>query len=284
MSFIIILLIILGVLNSSLPITNDSIEIKNIVQSETGAQIVLTEETIYDLTFSAACINPVASVEQYLSFLAKYDISGYDMISDNADTTLRFSDGLSLHINNLNLSDAKISIQANGKQFIIPIECNYTSEEEQLSLLTRDYSSYDFSSKDTRAIISQEWEDVLAGSLLENDELIGFLFQAYLQGTSVYPGMSYEECVDMLQSPSSVFEFISNTESDIWVYQTVPQTEMELHFSYYFYNGKLSCVTVTLFPPNKAFYAIELGPNNYVAPMFIVKIEDTWLTHCLENI
>ena len=284
MSFIIILLIILGILNSSLPITIDSVRIKNMVQSDTEAHIVLTEETIYDLAFSAACLNPVASVEQYFSFLGKYDISGHDIISDSADTTIRFSDGLSLHINNLNLSDAYIYIQANGKQLIIPIECNFTNEEEQLSLLTRDYSSYNFSSMDTRSIIRQEWDNDLAGSLLENDELLNFLFKAFLQGTSVYPGMSYEECVDMLQSPLSDFEFISDTKSDIWVYQTVPQTEMELHFSYYFYNGKLSCMTLTLFPPIHAPYAIEKGPNNYVAPMFIIKLEDTWLTHYLENI
>lgn len=284
MLFIIILLTILGILNSPLPITNNNIVNKNIIQSETEAHIVTTEKTIYDLTFSAACMNPVASVEQYLSLLAKYDIFGYDITNDSTDTIIRFSDGLSLHIPNLKLSDANIAIQANGKQLIIPIECNYTSEEEQLSLLTRDFFSYDFSSIDTRSIISQAWENDLADSLLENDELTGSLFQAYLQGTSVYPGMSYEECMDMLQSPSSVFAFISNTESDIWVYQTLPHTEMELHFSYYFNNGKLSCMTLTLFPPNHSSYAIEMGPQNYVAPMFIVKLEDTWLTHCLENI
>ena len=37
MSFIIILLIILGILNSSLPITIDSVRIKNMVQSDTEA-------------------------------------------------------------------------------------------------------------------------------------------------------------------------------------------------------------------------------------------------------
>ena len=282
MSFI-ILLIILGILNPSLPITNDSIEIKNIFQSETETHKVSPEETIYDLTISAACIHPVASIERYLSFLEEYDIFGYDMISDGDDTIIRYSDSLSLQVNNLNLSDANILIQLNGKQLIIPIECNFTSDEEQLGLLTRDYSSYDFSFINTRSIISQEWENDLDDSLLENDELMGTLFQAYLQGTSVYPGMSYEECLDMLQSPLSDFEFISNTESNIWVYQALLQTEMELHFSYYFHNGKLSCMTVTLFPPDQASFVIKLEPNQYVAPMIVIKLEDTWLTRCLEK-
>ena len=278
----IIVSIILSMINAPLATTNDYIDIKT-AQSETEAHIVSTEKTIYDLTFSAACVHSVVPIEQFFRWLEEYGISDYDVINDGADTVVIFSDELSLNIKDVNMSDTYISISINDKHLNIPIECSFMSEEEQISLLTRDFSSYDFSSVDIRSIIDQAWKNDLDDGLLKGDELVGSLYQIYLQATSVYPWMSYAECMDMLQSASSDFGFISNTESEIWVYHALPKTEMELHFSYYFDCGRLTCMTVTLFPPNNASFAVELEQNKYIAPMIFIRIEDTWLTHYLEN-
>ncbi len=281
MLFIVSLLII-SILNTSLQITNDYIVANTILQSEMNSHDSPSEKTIYNLAFSAACLHNGDTINQFCNRLKKYGISTNGIINNGTETIVNFSDELSILIENFNSSKAYISIDYDKKKLSIPIEYRFSSNEEALSLLTRDFSSYDFNSNHTRSIISQEWgKYIIDGGLSDSNNLVDYLFQIFLQATSVYPGMSYEECMDMLQSPLSAFCFISKTDSEIWVYQALPRTDLELHFSYYFNNDKLSCMTVTFFPPNNASFAVELEHNKNIAPMFFIRIEDTWLTNYL---
>lgn len=181
------------------------------------------------------------------------------------------------------IEKAGICLSFNGDTVSVPLKFDYLNEHQEVMMQYRDYAPADVSASDVLQAVRENWSDSIDWAH-QNPDFRSSLFLALLQATSVCPGMSHDDCLEIIRDPM-FGQGNGGSYGDILWYNTLTDSGMTSRLSLYFYQGKLCCAYLFISPSNFS-YAIPKDDgrkNSYVAPEFMIDIENTWLVQVLSG-